>query len=61
MDDPDPRMADPEYAQKWLRGEWTYMNEKEQEELLLIYGTRKQRKAVKQRQRAREQARKQSK
>jgi predicted Fe-S protein YdhL (DUF1289 family) len=61
MDDPDPRMADPEYAKKWLKGEWIYMNETEQEELLLIYGTRKQRKAVKERQKAREQAKKQSK
>jgi hypothetical protein len=52
-------MENPELAKKL--GEWSYMNQQEQEEYLLIYGTRKQRKAIKERRKAREQAKKQSK
>jgi hypothetical protein len=40
----NPRFADPEYAEKWLQVEWTYMSDREQEELLLLYGPRKLRK-----------------
>ena len=58
MEDP---MEDPEYGKKWLKGEWIYMNQHEQEEYLLIYGSRKERKAIKERRKAREQAQKQSK
>jgi hypothetical protein len=60
LDDGDKRMDDPEYAKKWVRGEWIYMNSEEQEEFLLIYGSRKQRKAIKERRKAREQAQKES-
>ena len=48
----NPRFADPEYAEKWLQGEWTYMSEREQEELLLLYGPRKLRKAIRERRKA---------
>ena len=51
-------MENPELAKKL--GEWSYMNQQE-EEYLLIYGTRKQRKAINERQKAREQAQKQDK
>jgi hypothetical protein len=54
----NPAFADPEYGEKWLRGEFTFMNQSEQEELLLAFGTRKQRKAMKARRKAREQAQK---
>jgi hypothetical protein len=57
----DPKLADREFAEKWLRGEWIYMNQKEQDEYILLYGTRKQRKAVKERQKARAQPQKPSK
>ena len=40
----NPRFADPEYAEKWLQVEWTYMSDREQEELLPLYGPRKLRK-----------------
>lgn len=45
----DPKMANPEYAQKWQKGQWIYMNQHEQEEFLLIYGSRKERKSIKKR------------
>jgi hypothetical protein len=45
-------MANPEYAKKWQKGEWIYMNQHEQEEFLLIYGSRKERKAIKERRKA---------
>jgi len=54
----NPKFADPEYGKKWLRGEFVDMNQKEQEELLLHYGSRKERKAIKERRKAREQAQK---
>ncbi|MDT5388020.1 MAG: hypothetical protein QOE04_1661 [Mycobacterium sp.] len=37
--------------EKKLR-EWSYMNEREQDDYALLYGTRKQRKAVKERRKA---------
>jgi hypothetical protein len=52
-------MENPELAKKL--GEWSYMNEKEQEDWLLQYGPRKERKAIKEHRKAREQAKKQSK
>jgi predicted Fe-S protein YdhL (DUF1289 family) len=52
-------MENPELAKKL--GEWSYMSQKEQDEYLLIYGTRKQRKAIKERRNAREQAQEQIK
>ena len=52
-------MENPELAK--MLGELSYMNQQEQEEYLLIYGTRKQRKAIKELRKAREQAKKQSK
>jgi hypothetical protein len=54
----NPHFADPEYAKKWVKGEWIYMNDKEQEEFLLLYGPKKVRKAIKERQKVREQAQK---
>src|SRR5262245_57401880 len=48
----NPKFADPAYTEKWLNGEWVYMNDKEQEELLLHYGPRKLRKAIKERRKA---------
>jgi hypothetical protein len=52
-------MENPELAKKL--GEWSYMNETEQEDYLLIYGSRKERKAIKERRKAREQEQEQSK
>jgi hypothetical protein len=54
----NPNFADPDYAEKWLRGEWIYMNQKEQEEYLLIYGTPES--TLKERRKARKQAQEQS-
>ena len=51
-------IENPELAKKL--GEWSYMNQQEQEEYPLIYGSRKQRRAIKERQKASEQAQKQS-
>src|SRR5258708_26109333 len=42
----NPELADAEYAERWLRGEYQFMNQHEQEEYLLLYGTRKQRNAI---------------
>jgi len=53
----NPHFADAEYAKKWVKGEWIYMNDKEQEEFLL-YGPKKVRKAIRGRRKAREQAQK---
>ena len=52
----NPEFADPEYPNKWLEGEWHYMSQQEQEEFFRVYGTRKQRKAIEERHKAREQA-----
>jgi hypothetical protein len=49
----NPEFADPEYPNKWLEGEWHYMSQQEQEEFFRVYGTRKQRKAIKEHQKAR--------
>jgi hypothetical protein len=57
----NPKFADPEYGQTWLRGEFVDMNQKEQEELLLLYGSRKERRAIKERRKARERAQRQPK
>jgi hypothetical protein len=57
----NPKFAEPEYGQNWFRGEFVYMNHKEQEELLLLYGSRKERKAIEERRKARERAQKQPK
>lgn len=54
------RMHDPEYSQRWLMGEFIYMTWQEQEQFLLAYGTRKQRKAIKAARKERGQAQKQS-
>ena len=56
---------DPTLAPSWARygdGESAMggMNEREEEEFFLAFGTRKHRKAIKQRLKAREQAKKQS-
>ena len=52
-------MENPELAKKL--GEGSYMNETEQEDYLLICGSRKERKAIKERRKAREQEQEQSK
>ena len=48
----NPKLADAEYAERWLRGEYQFMNQHEQEEYLVLYRTRKQRKAIKERRKA---------
>ncbi|WP_395310836.1 hypothetical protein V4U86_08600 [Mycobacterium sp. AMU20-3851] len=53
----DPRSLDPEYAQRWLQGDWIHMNQREQEEFLRYYGTRRQRRAIKKLWRERNRAR----
>ena len=65
MKDPeDPRNPyDPTFAPSWARygdGESAMggMNEREEEEFFLAFGTRKHRKAIKERRKAREQAQK---
>ena len=57
----DNRMRDPEFAKKWRDGYFAYMSEREEEEWLLSFGTRKERKAIKARRKAREQAKQQGK
>jgi hypothetical protein len=57
----DPRLADPEYAKRSLAGDWIYMNQREEEEYVLAFGSRKERKAIKERRKARAQADKQTK
>jgi hypothetical protein len=52
--------ADPEDAKKSISREHLYMNQEEQDEFLLTFGTRKERMAIKERRKAREQAKKQS-
>jgi hypothetical protein len=51
-------MENPELAKKL--GEWSYVNQKEEEDYFLIYGSRKERKAIKERRKAREQEQEQS-
>ncbi|MCV7218516.1 hypothetical protein H7J51_24970 [Mycobacterium crocinum] len=48
----DPRLADPEYAERALRGDWTFMSQREEEEFLSAFGSRKERKAIKARRKA---------
>jgi hypothetical protein len=68
MTDPADRRDsdDPMFAPSWARyaDEWSGMggmNEREEEEFFLAFGTRKHRKAIKERRKAREQAQEQSK
>jgi hypothetical protein len=62
----DPEYPDdPTFAPSWARfadegSAMGGMNEREEEEFFLAFGTRKHRKAIKKRQKAREQAKKQS-
>jgi hypothetical protein len=54
----DSRLADPDYARRSLCGDWIYMNQREEEDFILAFGSRKERKEIKARRKAREQAQK---
>jgi hypothetical protein len=56
----DARLADPQYAARFLRCESIYMNQREEEEYLLAFGSRKERKAINESLKTREQAHRQS-